>query len=32
MQVVRLIEVIIYIKCHLGPHIGDRGRLMEVAV
>ena len=32
MQVGRLIEVIIYIKYHLGPLIGDRGRLTEVAV
>ena len=32
MQVGRLIEVIIYTKHHLGPLIGGRGRLMEVAV
>ena len=29
MQAGRLIEVIIYIKPHLGPLIGGRGRLME---
>ena len=31
MQFGRLIEVIIYIKHHLGPLIGGRGRLMVVA-